>query len=243
MFVYTRATIDKIVNDLKRATTVFNFSGQLVYISYLIYAIFAPVGLIYINVPLLVASVLYFAFYLIYFKKSGSVQNAVKHSYKWIKITAKAFTLGVTLYGIYTATTHITSFSVILTTLMIIVWIVTLAIEITTLVVEYYAAMFKEALAADVGEITKPVQAVGNVVKKIVGIEAPSEPKNNEPSNRLKKLAGKFREKKARQKSERKAALSQQRQQRKEAFRLKGKGGKHISESDNVQSEKIHIEK
>ena len=235
MFVYTRATIDKIVSDLKRVTTVFNFSGQLVYILYLIYAILAPVGLIYINIPLLVASVAYFTFYLIYFKKSGSIQSTVRHSYRWIKITAKAFTLAVTLYGIYTATTHITSFSVILTTLMIIAWIATLAVEITTLVVEYYSTMFKEALAADMGEITKPVQAVGTVVKKIVGIDAPQANPTQEPSLRLQRLAGKFKEKKAKEKSERKA-LSKLKAQSKKAERKS-------SESAYDENEKIHIEK
>ena len=90
MFEYTRATLDKVVNDLKRSVTVFNFSSQIVYILYLIYAIIVPVGFLYINIALLTLASLYFIFYIIYYSKKGrfskEVKETVKHSFSFAKI-------------------------------------------------------------------------------------------------------------------------------------------------------------
>lgn len=217
MFIYTRATLDKIVTDLKRTVDISNITGQLVYVLYLIYAIFAPIGFVYLNAFLLGMSLVYFVIYIVYYKKNDKLSKEVKttarHTFKWIKLSSKALTLAITLYGVYSMTNHLTAFSIILTTLTIIVWIINLAIELITIAVEHYTAMLNEALAADVGEITRPVQAVGSVVKKIVGIGSQdTAPSSREPSSRLKSLASKFKEKKARQKKEKDALKAQKKE-------------------------------
>ena len=238
MFIYTRATLDKIVSDLKRTVDISNITGQLVYVLYLIYAIFAPIGFVYLNAFLLGASLVYFVIYIVYYKKSDKLSKEVKttarHTFKWIKLSSKALTLAITLYGVYSMTNHLTAFSIILTTLTIIVWIINLSIELVTIAVEHYTAMLNEALAADVGEITKPVVAVGSVVKKIVGINSPDSPPSREPSSRLKSLASKFKEKKARQKKEKEAQKAQKKENEKKASTAGG---------ESSQSEEAKVKK
>ncbi len=238
MFIYTRATLDKIVSDLKRTVDISNITGQLVYVLYLIYAIFAPIGFVYLNAFLLGASLVYFVIYIVYYKKNDKLSKEVKttarHTFKWIKLSSKALTLAITLYGVYSMTNHLTAFSIILTTLTIIVWIINLSIELITIAVEHYAAMLNEALAADVGEITKPVVAVGSVVKKIVGISSPDSPPSREPSSRLKSLASKFKEKKARQKKEKEAQKAQKKENEKKASIAGGES----SQSEEAKAKK-----
>jgi hypothetical protein len=53
-------------------------------------------------------------------KELKSLKKFIKKSYTWIKFVTKTFTLGIIVYGVYTATTHVTPFSIILVTLMII---------------------------------------------------------------------------------------------------------------------------
>jgi hypothetical protein len=239
MFIYTRATLDKIVSDLKRSVDISNIVGQLVYVLYLIYAIFAPVGFVYLNAFLLIASLVYFVIYIVYYKKNDKLSKDVKatarHTFKWIKLSSKALTLAITLYGVYSMTNHLTAFSIILTTLTIIVWILNLSIELITIAVEHYTAMLKEALAADVGELARPVQAVSSVVKKIVGINTPDTDSSREPSSRLKSLVGKFKEKKAKQKKE-KEALREQKKKEQESVKEQKNQPKSSSEKQTSEN-------
>ena len=56
MLEYTRAAINKTVADLKKFNFIFNIVIQLLYVFYLIYAIFAPAGSLWVNVVLSVVS-------------------------------------------------------------------------------------------------------------------------------------------------------------------------------------------
>ena len=64
MFEYTRAFGQKLVNDFKTATYLFNVISPLTYIAYLVYAILAPVGYMWANVPLLCITASYLVLYL-----------------------------------------------------------------------------------------------------------------------------------------------------------------------------------
>ena len=180
MFIYTRAYFKKLINDFKTAGYVFNVVTPLVYIVYLLYAIFTPVGYPWANIPLLAITVLYLVFYIAtYDIKEKAVKETikrVKHIYKGIKLTISAMTLGITFYGIYTATTHTTALSVVLTCLMAIFWLAQVSIELIIYFLEYQTRLLMAAIEADKDAILKPFTAVGNFVKRVVGKE-PEEPK------------------------------------------------------------------
>ena len=69
---------------------------------------------------------------------------------------------------------------------MIILWILTVLVEIITSVVISKQAMFEQAWKEDINEFKKPIETVENTVRKIFGREVNEEPK--EKSGIIKKL-------------------------------------------------------
>ena len=65
MLEYTKTVLNQTIDDIKKLGTVINFSTQSIYIAYLIYAIIAPVGILYVNIPLLVVSCAYLVFSIV----------------------------------------------------------------------------------------------------------------------------------------------------------------------------------
>ena len=187
MFKYTRTAIDIIISDIKKFSTIFNYGSLIFTSAYFIYALVTKTGNFIANIILASLFVGYTIFYFI--TRSMEMKTAkkvVKRSYKWIKIVIKTFTLGAMIYGIYTATTNVTPISIILATLMIILYVLQILLELACEIVEDKKDLLVEAVAKDMEIVTRPVSAVGNFVKRIKGEEVVIEEK--EPSRELKIL-------------------------------------------------------
>ena len=197
MFLYTRAYFKKLIDDFKTAGYIFNVATPLVYIVYLIYAIFVPVGYLWANALLLVVTVSYLVFYLATYdikeKSLRQTKKTMKHIYKGIKLTISALTLGITFYGIYVAATHTTALSVVLSCFMALFWILQVAIELLTYFLEYQTELFLASLEADKDTLLKPITAVGNFVKRVAGKEADEEKKPKKILRVLDKTIEKIR--------------------------------------------------
>ena len=189
MFIYTRAYFQKLIDDLKTVSYAINVFSPLVYIVYLIYAIFLPFGYLWANIILLVITVAYLVFYLTTYdfkeKSFKKTKSTVRHVCRGIKLGVGGLTLGITIYGIYVAATHTTVLSIVLSCFMVAFWFIQVAIELFTYIFEYQSELFIAAIEADKDTILKPINAVGNFVKKVVGKE-PEQPK--EPKKILKVL-------------------------------------------------------
>ena len=187
MFKYTRTAIDIIITDIKKFATIFNYGSLIFTSAYFIYALVTKTGNFIANIILASLFVAYTIFYFV--TKSMEMKTAkkvVKRSYKWIKIIIKTFTLGAMIYGIYTTTTNVTPISIILATLMIIMYVLQILLELACEIVEDKKDLLVEAVAKDMEIVTKPVSAVGNFVKRMKGEEIDVEEK--EPSRELKIL-------------------------------------------------------
>lgn len=187
MFKYTRTAIDIIISDIKKFSTIFNYGSLIFTSAYFIYALVTKTGNFIANIILASLFVGYTIFYFI--TRSMEMKTAkkvVKRSYKWIKIVIKTFTLGAMIYGIYTATTNVTPISIILATLMIILYVLQILLELACEIVEDKKDLLVEAVAKDMEIVTRPVSAVGNFVKRMKGEEVVIEEK--EPSRELKIL-------------------------------------------------------
>lgn len=187
MFKYTRTAIDIIISDIKKFSTIFNYGSLIFTSAYFIYALVTKTGNFIANIILASLFVGYTIFYFI--TRSMEMKTAkkiVKRSYKWIKIVIKTFTLGAMIYGIYITTTNVTPISIILATLMIILYVLQILLELACEIVEDKKDLLVEAVAKDMEIVTKPVSAVGNFVKRIKGEEVVIEEK--EPSRELKIL-------------------------------------------------------
>ena len=162
MFDYTKAAMEKIKTDFQVFVYRFTIASQILYIGYLLYMIFAPIGYLWANIPLLIFSLAYFAVFLIanmpkLAEKTKKLKKISQTIYTRTKLLIKFFTLGITLYGIYATTAHVTPFSIILTTLSILAWVLQLLFHI---VLTYFIDRFnllKEGLEADVQSIKSAI--------------------------------------------------------------------------------------
>ena len=124
MVDYTRAAIEKTINDFKRFGFIFNIVIELLCLSYLAYAIFAGFGIFYLNIVLASVSLAYLIFYIIIGrdpeKKKTFVQT--KRGYRYFKIAVHTVSLGITVYGIYIATEEPEFVTVVMAALTTVGW-------------------------------------------------------------------------------------------------------------------------
>lgn len=211
MFLYTRAYFQKLISDFKLIGYLFNVFSPIVYILYLIYAINNSLGYLWANITLLSVTVLYLVFFITTYdikaKSFKGTKRTVRHIFKGIKLSVTALTLGITIYGIYTATIHTTVLSVVLSCFMVVFWVMQTAIELITYFIEFQADLFMAAIKADATELIKPVAAVGNFVKRVTGKETSSdEPKT---TNKILRILDKTVEKIKMAKEKKKASAEQ----------------------------------
>ena len=216
MFDYTKAIFYKTLADLKLFAKIWTISTLGVYIAYLIYAIATGSGSLVANIILLTLTSIYFAFYLMMIIKGSELLKArkkiVKKTYKYSKYVINAVTLSTALYSIWINPYNVHPFKLLVTVFMVIMLVVQLALEVSVIIVEKRFNMFIEAFHADIEVVTKPVNTVKNVFKKIVGQEVEPEKERSKDRVYLDKLVEQGRDaesaKKAASKAERNEKIS-----------------------------------
>ena len=114
------------------------------------------------------------------------VNKVSKTIFNWTRILIRAATLTLTVYGLCVATMdQINPIDIILTTLMIIMWILSVLIEIVRNIFNSKKDLFIDAFHKDIEEIKKPITTTTNVVKRIFGKEV----EEKEDSENIKKLS------------------------------------------------------
>lgn len=190
MFDYTQAAAKQIAADFQKVLYIISVFSQAVYIGYLIYALCAGAGVLWVNIVLLAISAAYFAFFLITTKcgrqpngaKAKIVQKTGKRVYKYCKLLIKIYPLALTIYGLYQTAEKISFLALLLVCFMMIGWILQIVFEVFGAIFSNRFALIMDGVKADVEEIKRPVTAVGNFFKKITGkeVEAPQEPTKNQ---------------------------------------------------------------
>ena len=192
MFKYTREAIEILKEDFKRYSRIFKVGSLLFTSAYFVWALISQTGIFAVNIVLASLFVAYTIFELI-INATGhkGAKIVVKRTYKWITLGIRAFTLGSMLYGIYTATTHVSAMSTIIATLMIILWVFQILLEIVVEIVENKIDLFDKAIHQDVEDIKKsvlkPVKAVTDTIKKLTGREVEPEPEKHSKILKLDK--------------------------------------------------------
>jgi len=137
-----------------------------------VYAIYAKVGNIVVNSILLSLVVFYTLFELITKNKNiKHIKKIVRRSYKSIKFLTKTFSLGIMIYGIYVASTNVSGISIILATLMIILWVLQLLLELVVEIFDDKKDLIVAGWNKDIENLKKPVTKVNNFIKKFRGEE------------------------------------------------------------------------
>ena len=207
MIDYTRAAIDKTLNDFKRFGFIFNIVIELLTISYLVYAIIAGVGIIYLNVALVTLSLAYLTFYIVIGrdpeKKKLCVQT--KRSYKYFKIAVHTVSLGITVYGLYIATEEPSFVSIVMAAATTVGWAINLLVTFSINYISSKANFIVRAIEADIEEAKRPVEKVDNFLKKIRGEEIKPKDAPDKTRALLESTVYAYREKKRIEKEKRKA--------------------------------------
>lgn len=207
MLEYTRMSIQKTVDDFKRFFYFYDVASQLFYIGYLIYAICTGAGILAVNIILTLVSAAYFIFYMLaYDNFEAEMRSKAGKMFKWFKLAVRAFTLGVMVYGIYAATTHITVASVVMAGLMLLVWVLQVLLELCVTFVESRAKLIIAGIEADIDNLLKPVHAVGNFIKKATGQEVDEKKAPSRQRKVLDKLVGLKRAERQKEREEKRAA-------------------------------------
>ena len=209
MLIYTRATLDKIVTDVKMFSRFFSIATLAFSIGYMIYAMASGVGVLWVNICLTVISVAYMVIYIMFAEKKDRTSKEVRrysaHAFKCTKIVLKAYTVGLTIYGIYIAAEKADAIAIILALINLCVWGLQVMLELVSLVVERYKELLIASIQADVEQITKPVKTVIDTVKVFTGHEP--KPSQVPLSKRkiLEDIVIGFKNKKAKQKAKKTA--------------------------------------
>ena len=192
MVKYTKAAIDLTLKDLRLFYNIFKYTFMLLTAGYFAYAIATGLGNLVVNIILLSVVGVYFVLDLVV--TATSARRIIRHSYRWIRLTLTAFTLGTTIYGVYEATTNITPLSIILLTLMIVLWVVQFIFELITIMFEQKRDLILEAIEMDIEEAKgiyqKPVSAVKKFFNRLTGQEEEviePEEKDSRNARRIKK--------------------------------------------------------
>ena len=173
MFKYTRTAFSIIIEDIKKYYRIFKYFSLIVATSYYIYACFANIGNLVINIVLACISSIYFLLNIFIFNDSHSkkIKKAIKKGYRWVKLFIQLISLGISLYGIYvlSLSNEVKPISIILATLMIILWVIQFVFEIITNILERKIDLLLTAWSYDINTIKNPVNKVGNFFKKMKG--------------------------------------------------------------------------
>lgn len=198
MFKYTKASIEMIIDDIKKYSNIFKYSSLIFTVAYFVYALITQTGNFIANIILASLFVIYTIFDFVTLNANIKVaKRIVKRSYTWLKLGIKAFTLGAMIYGIYTATTNVSGISTILATLMIILWIIQVLLELVIEVIENKIDFVVAGWNQDIEDLKKPATVVGDVFKKITGQEvSPAPEKSREIQILDKRIAEKQKKKK-----------------------------------------------
>jgi len=132
MFSKTKESFIAMVENVKKIYRCFRYMLILFTAIYFVYALLSKTGIFAINLVLAILFVGYSIFEIITFKKrvTKETKNLVKKSYKWTKLFLKAISLGIMIYGVYTATTKPALLTIVIITLTTLLWITQIIFEI-----------------------------------------------------------------------------------------------------------------
>ena len=170
MLEYNKVVLNQTIDDIKKIAMVASFVTQGVYITYLIYAIAAGAGILYVNIPLLAISLAYLVFSIVMERKKKNksldkIKIKAKESYKIAKYIILIPALISAIITLATLDSDNITFSLLFTVLMIFTYMTSILLSVITKVVEQRLAMFEVAIKADF----EPIVNAYNTIRKFKG--------------------------------------------------------------------------
>lgn len=163
IFSNTTTAFTKILNEIKLFILVFTLVSEAAYVGYLIYAIVAGLGNLYVNIILLILVSFYVGIYVTNQsskdKRLKRFEKNTKHVLNWTKILAKGFEVGVIVYTIVISSDSFTPITAVFSVLTIIAWVIQLILELIVMYVEARWRLICTAFSKDVEPLVHPIKA------------------------------------------------------------------------------------
>jgi len=180
MLDYTKAAFDRVISDLKGVARAYTVGAHLVYISYLVYALIASVGILAVNITLLALTACNLLFYIIYLarktKELGKLRREVNRYYRWLKLTIRAYPLVIVVYNVFIASEEMSALSIVVAAFTAIIWIIQLILELAIMFLEMEFNYIMIGVKADVENIMKPIYAAKDFASRVMGKEPEARP-------------------------------------------------------------------
>ena len=155
-FDYTRAALRRLSRRFDVVKWVVNYGVHIAMIVYLAFAMIMGMGSLLINAVLMALSIATLIYTIIYSKKEliKKQKKKAKKDLKEVKkkihigeLVVKGVSLIVSLYGMHTATNTVSPITIIFTTIILILWILSVLVEIIVWIgkkeIEYLSAGLK----------------------------------------------------------------------------------------------------
>ena len=209
---HTKAAFRLIGEELKTFAFIANLIAQITMLGYLTYNLITSSGLWYINLALLVISLVYFTFSIITRVKEvqKKTQAEVKRALKWTKRVLKLYPIGIALYSLFLATSNLTPIALISPIVITVAWLLDIIINVLYLIIEARATLIMDSLAEDFQRW--PV--VGNWARQLANNQ------DNEPNEKMDVI----REMAAAEKAEWDEAIQRKKEEKREERREKVAG-------------------
>lgn len=166
MFKYTRAAMNRIVSSIKTIAHVANITMQSLMIIYLAFSMIFERGSLLINGILLGLTAANLIFYLVTYAKeergAKKLRRRVSRICIWAKLSINLVPLASICYSVYVGAPEVTSFTLIVTPLMIILWVAQVVFNLARLYIEHSAALFMDGIEMDMQQIRQPLVSVKN---------------------------------------------------------------------------------
>lgn len=190
----TRQAWDRLKKDLNIIKYIFLYGFNSLLLLYYLVIVILQKGNVIANAILLCLTTSSFFFSVFLDRKGLKKQEKQnfkkgKHILSILKILTKAYTLGATLYAMYVSTVAVNPVSIILTTLLILLWVISVLVEIIVLIfeLEYYRML--DAVEKDFHVL---IQVGKGAVKVVEGVKDAVVGVGEFASNTVTKIKGFF---------------------------------------------------
>ena len=176
MLKYTIAAFRKIASEVKLLAHYLTLTVSLSLSAYLIVNCFLGVGYVLLNATLATVTVVNLLVYLFTYKNTQKgakrVRRVVKRICNVAKLLLNAISLGSSVYTIVTSPEAVGGFSLVFTPILIIVWVVSVALELISIYLERRLELIVNAFRMDFEGVLRPVHAVSSFVSGMLGDES-----------------------------------------------------------------------
>ena len=172
MLNYTKESFNRLKRDLRIISWIFTYGLNLAIIAYYIFALASNKGNLITNLILLCITFILIVLSIIYNKinLTGKTKKRIKKGKHFAKIASlltKAYVLGCTLYAMYIATTSVNPVEIILTTLLLLLWIISFVVELAKMFVDFETNRILIGLSKDFAPLIKVKNTVSETFENV----------------------------------------------------------------------------